>query len=774
MKFALSLKTLCTIWLVGIGIAAYTVTAIYNHETQQFRSQLETRLSNKIHALNQSLQSTKLLLESTRAFLIHSNQPTQHQFEQFLENRTGMNANVQSILWAPAIKKDSLEILKEDAKQQGFLGYDVYPLFTETDESALFSQMTLPVFYLSSRFEASNYLGWRLESRPTSRQAVEDALASGQAKIILCEEDNQIVARVFLPIVTNDKQLDGVVVANIIVHEFFGFIWQDLLNSTHTLIQVDSLDSEQMLFRSHFNTDLNTHSFYEQVASVSRDISVPLVDRKWRVSITVLNTSGSIWLYSAGAVGMILLLTLSVTLATNFYATRLFVSNRIIEEKTKSLARQAVTDGLTKMYNRSALTHEINLMLEQLRAGASTGFSILFIDLDRFKVINDSLGHLLGDQILIEVAKRIQGNCRRGDMGFRFGGDEFIIYLPELTDPQELSRICQRYSKLLSEPYTINQQDFHIAASIGISIVTDPKQDLTTILREADTAMYQAKSASHEKVVFFHDEMFKKAQMRFQLEQDLAVAMELRQLNLVYQPIYDTSSEQVTGFEALLRWNHPNHGFIPPDVFIPIAEETGLIIKIGDWVAKETCKTIDRHWNSGANGPLRFNINVSAKQFESNHIYHSLKGILANYDFPPECLGVEITESLMLSRSKCSKEKLLQLKQLGIVLYLDDFGTGYSSLSVLKDYPVDIVKVDRSFVNGLAQGDATGDNLCLAIINMAHTIKMKVVAEGVETSEQLALLSSFDCNYIQGYLKSKPITGCKLETFLSPQTRKTA
>ncbi|EGU50775.1 putative signal transduction protein [Vibrio orientalis CIP 102891 = ATCC 33934] len=682
---------------------------------------------------------------------------------------------IHSIMWAPTVALDDVTDFERSAQQQGFLGYRLTPPISAHDDPIWFlNDSTLPIYFISSSFEGSDYLGVRLESDPTAVSAMSRSISGNRLGVVDYVEEGQLGARLILPKFGQDGALDGFVVANIILHELLGEIWHSEVNSNHTGISVFTKPNDIKIFESHINTKLEDDSFSTRIVSASRTVRIPLFNTKWQLSISNTDRSGSTALYGLTSVFLILLLTVSAAIAANFYATRLKVSDQVIEEKTRSLAQQAVRDNLTNLSNRTALSSEVDKQLSLLSSGQSKGFSILFIDLDRFKVINDSMGHLHGDKLLQKVASRLTQHCRSNDMSFRFGGDEFVICLPGLTSKDALSDICQRYSKVLSQPYNIDGQSCHIGTSIGISVVTNPTQTLASILREADTAMYKAKTSTHEKVVFFHEQMFNQAKKRFTLEQELTNALNLKQLSLVYQPIYSTMDDRVVGFESLLRWHHPEFGPISPVDFVPIAEETGLIVKIGDWIASECCKTLQRLWLKKQDESVpRININVSAKQFESEHIYHTLCRLLNEYDFPPHLIGIEITESMLLS-DECSAHQLQRIKDLGVVLYLDDFGTGYSSLSVLNDYPVDIIKVDRSFVNRIAMGESNADSLCQAIINMAHIIDLEVVAEGVETSEQLAVLTQHKCNYIQGYLKSKPLSVCCLENVLENEAKLTA
>ncbi|MCW8333423.1 putative bifunctional diguanylate cyclase/phosphodiesterase [Vibrio paucivorans] len=763
MKLPLRSRNSIFIWLIGIIVALGSFQTVQYYESRRHSDQLQAQFDSKFRSLEQSLGSIENLLYSTRSFLLNANSPSQQQFEQYLTQRTGIGSIVHSVLWLPTIPASQVEQLRKSAKDNGFLAYSLSPSLEEQPQcDQVMPDTTFPVLYVSSIFEASDYLGIRFDTHPSDAKAMNLTYQNNAATVSTISMDGQDAARVFLPVIQNDR-LQGFVAANIILHELLGVTWSEQINSNKLNITVRAKETQHTLFQSHLNIKLSDSELFEQIFSMSKLAPIPLFNQQWWFEISMVDRSGSIVLYGGSAVFLVLLLTVVASLAENFYRTRLQVSDQVIQEKTHTLALQALQDNLTGMYNRQALNNEVDQRLTQLRTDQIRGFSILFIDLDRFKLINDSMGHLLGDEVLIQVAQRLSNNCRNGDLCFRFGGDEFVICLPEQIYSQALSQISHRYASVLSQPYLVQDQRCHIGASIGISVVTDHQQNLASILREADTAMYHAKNSTQDKVMFFHDGMFKRAKQRFELEQDLAVAIDLNQLSIVYQPIYATDTDRVTGFEALLRWNHPEKGMISPDEFIPMAEETGLIIKVGDWVLKKTCQTLNKLWKSNQLELLpRFNINVSAKQFESEHIYHSLLTMLDQYDFPARFIGIEITESLLLSHAESSRQVLDKIKALGCVIYLDDFGTGYSSLSVLNDYPVDVVKVDRSFVQGIARGNSTADNLCKAIIDMSHTIDMAVVAEGVESHEQLAQLAEYGCNYVQGYLKSKPVSACQL------------
>ncbi|MCK6265772.1 EAL domain-containing protein [Vibrio sp. ZSDE26] len=779
MTFSFSHKSFLIIWAIGITIAVSSFLVVEFYESRRLHDQLEIRFNSKVKSLEQSMNSLSELVYSTQKFLQNGNNPTQVQFQHFLNDRTRIGSGIHSLFWLPLIALGDVKQFEEKAKSNGLLGFQLLPRVGQTATCAKWlNSATLPVYYISPQFEASDYLGNRLDTNCEDAAAMGKALGQHEITTSIFNEDGHQGIKLFLPVLNDNSELKGFVVASILFHEFLGVTWQGEINSKDFDISVLSLNqnlsqnqqSYTSLFQSHVNLELSKAHYYQRESHYSKQIALPNINQNWLVSISTIDDDISLLLYGSTAVVLILLLTASISWGFGFYAHRLQISDQLVKEKTRSLAIQATQDELTGLLNRQALSETLENQLSRIENQTSKGFSILFIDLDRFKIVNDSMGHIIGDLLLQQVATRLIRNARRDDSCFRFGGDEFVVCLPNQVNENALQDLCLRFSQLLSKPYSIKDQTCHIGASIGVSIVTSPSQSIASILREADTAMYKAKSSGTEKVIFFDEKMFTQVKHRFALEQELTIAVEQDQLSLAYQPIYCQKTDQVSGFEALLRWKHPKKGWISPDEFIPIAEETGLIIKIGDWIVKKVCQQLEQLYISNAYVRLpRININVSAKQFESNHIVHTLQHALSQYKFPTKLLGVEITESLLLGNSSSTIEALNEIKKLGLTIYLDDFGTGYSSLSVLSDYPVDIVKIDRSFVQNIDNQNHKSAKLCQAIISMSHTISLGVVAEGVETEVQLASLQQFGCNYIQGYLKAKPVAPNEMMRYLIPR-----
>ncbi|WP_295891314.1 EAL domain-containing protein [uncultured Vibrio sp.] len=752
-----------------IAVSSFYIIDFY--ESRRVYDQLGIQFHGKVKSLDQSMNSLSELIHSTHKFMENGNSPSQDQFQNFLNDRTGIDSGIHSVFWLPIVAFDKVAQFQQQARHNGLLGFQLLPRISTQPSCANWLQnATLPVFFVSPQFEASDYLGQRIDVNCRDALAMERALTQQEIATSLFTQDGHQGIKLFLPVMNEVSELEGFVVASVMFHEFLGVTWKNEINSHDLHISVVNISEQPFtdIFQSHIHKEVRDVAYYEEEIAYLQDVTLTVINQDWRISVSTIDNRFSMLIYGYSAVVLILLLTSSVACGVRFYAHRLEISDKLVKEKTHSLEIQATHDELTGLLNRQALNARIESQLVKIEQGKTEGFSILFIDLDRFKIINDSMGHIIGDLVLQQVSTRLKYNTRKDDICFRFGGDEFVLCLPNQTNEQIVHDLCVRFTEILSKPYTIKGQTCHLGASIGVSVVTSSSQTLASILREADTAMYKAKKSGTEKVVFFDENMFTQVKQRFILEQELTTAVEEDQLSLAFQPIYCSNSDEVAGFEALLRWHHPEKGDISPAEFIPMAEEIGLIIKIGDWVVKQVCQTLEGLYLSQALIDLpRININVSAKQFESNHIVHTLQSELDRYSFPASLVGIEITESLLLSNSSCTVKALNEIKNLGAIIYLDDFGTGYSSLSVLSEYPVDIVKIDQSFVCNIDNVDHKSAQLCRAIISMSHTISLAVVAEGVETESQLATLRQFGCNYIQGYLKAKPVSREGLKDYLN-------
>jgi diguanylate cyclase (GGDEF)-like protein/PAS domain S-box-containing protein len=439
----------------------------------------------------------------------------------------------------------------------------------------------------------------------------------------------------------------------------------------------------------------------------------------------------------------------------------LVLNTRDISERKElqdQLVHEAYHDALTQLANRALFRERVS---EAVRTRGEDGeVTVLFLDLDGFKEVNDSLGHLAGDQLLVQVADRLRASVRDGDVVARFGGDEFAVLIESPTGGDDAEQVAQRIIDMLVEPFASESRNIHVQASIGLAaaglLLESATDGAEQLMRNADLAMYKAKSAGGSGYSCYDPEMLSDLVARLELEADLRVALDRKQLQLHYQPTVDLATNEVIGFEALARWQHPERGMITPGEFIPLAEATGLIVPLGRWVLREACRQAVE-WSKGGDGrPAKMAVNVSVRQFDRSDLVEVVAEILAETGMPAEQLCLEMTESVLMTDTDGNLEQLRRLKALGVTLAIDDFGTGYSSLAYLRRFPVDTLKIDRSFVERLG---ALTDDTALAdtIVQLGNSLGMATVAEGIEEFGQLAALREMGCHFAQGYYFSRPV-----------------
>ena len=426
--------------------------------------------------------------------------------------------------------------------------------------------------------------------------------------------------------------------------------------------------------------------------------------------------------------------------------------------------RGALYDQITGLPNRELLSDRVAHSLSSTRDGGDP-IALILLDLARFKAINESLGHAVGDQLLTAVGERLSACLRPGDTAARVGGDEFGIILDGIRGLDEVHRVADRIVESLRAPFTLGDREWFVNASFGIAIAVPGRSDPGDLFREAEVALVQAKRGSGMRYTFFEPAMGAATMERVELEDDLRRALERDELRLHYQPLIDLASDRIVGLEALVRWQHPTRGLVAPLSFIPVAEETGLIIPLGRWVLETACRQAREWMEAFPASRLVMSVNLSARQFTQPDLVQQVAAILAETGLPPELLELEITESVMMDQTEAGTRALRALRVLGVKLVLDDFGTGYSSLAYLKHLPLDTIKIDRSFVNGLEADDA---NLPIvqAVIALAHGLGISVVAEGIETAGQLARLRALGCDRGQGFFYARPMPPADLGPLL--------
>ena len=431
------------------------------------------------------------------------------------------------------------------------------------------------------------------------------------------------------------------------------------------------------------------------------------------------------------------------------------------EEK---LLHDALYDELTGLPNRSLFMDRLGHALKRSNRRESGSCAVFFLDLDRFKVVNDSLGHLAGDKLLKEAARRLESCIRPGDTAARLGGDEFVMLFEDVDEIDVAKGIAERIQETLSAPVVIEGSEIRCSASIGIALASSDYTIPEEVLRDADITMYRAKARGKACYEVFDPKMRLEAAALLQLENELRRSLELDELRIHYQPIVDLLDEKTLGFEALLRWQHPHRGLVLPDDFIPLAEETGLIVPIGEWTLQKVCSQM-KAWRDRGLGPMRVAVNISAVQLRQADFVEVLERIVRETGMEPELLDLEITESVLMDHNKATEEKLLKLRGLGVRICLDDFGTGYSSLSYLQGLPIDVLKIDRSFTKNLSNS-IENNKIVETILMLGKNLGANVIAEGIETHEQLDYLRAIECHSGQGFFFSKPVDEKALEAII--------
>lgn len=455
------------------------------------------------------------------------------------------------------------------------------------------------------------------------------------------------------------------------------------------------------------------------------------------------------------------------------------VTQRKVAEE--QLLHNAFHDALTGLSNRALFMDRLRQTIERAKRREDYAFAVLFLDLDRFKVINDSLGHNVGDQLLIAFARRLEACKRSQDTAARFGGDEFVILLEGIKDVSDATGVAERIQRELALPFHLSGQEVFTTTSIGIALSTRATGEAglydqpENLLRDADLAMYRAKLLGKARYVMFDPVMHAQALTRLQMENDLRRAVEREEFQVYYQPIVELETSKIKGFEALLRWQHPSQGLVYPETFVPIAEETGLIVSIGYWILRKACCQLQvwQRFSAQPSGAtiyptLTISVNLSGKQFSQPDLIQQVDQILQETGLDARSLTLEITESLIVENDQSATATLFQLRDLGVQLSIDDFGTGYSSLGRLHQFPISMLKIDRSFVSRIGTNKGNLE-IIETIVTLAHQLGMDVTAEGVETAEQLAQLRNLKCTYGQGYLFSRPLDSTAAGALIAAQ-----
>ncbi len=676
----------------------------------------------------------------SRLLIVDDNEMNRDMFARRLERKgyvVGLAENAQDLL--QRVKQDAVDLVLLDIEMPEVSGLDALKTLREA-----YSAIELPVIMVTAKNQsddivraldlgANDYLTKPIDF-PVAVARIGTQLSHKQAQEALKESEERyaLAARG-----SNDGLWDWSLSANV-VH--FSPRWKAMLGYEEGEI---GDRPEEWFDRIH---DADRERVKEEIAAHQKGLT-PHFESEHRV----LHKEGNFrWMLSRGV---------AVHDASG-NALRMAGSQTDITEGK-------VSDPLTGLPNRLLFIDRVGRLIKHTKRRKDQLFAVLFMDLDGFKMINDSMGHLIGDQLLLGVANRLEKCLRSSDtvarLGetftvARLGGDEFTVLLDDIKDPSDAKRAADRMMKALASPFILCGKEVFTSVSIGIALSNPAYEQAEDILRDADTAMYRAKSLGKARYEVFDADMRASVMARLQLETDLRHALDRGEFRNFYQPIVTLVSGEIVGFEALSRWQHPTRGLLGPIEFIPVAEETGLIRELGWWNLREACRQISE-WRASsiAHRHLTMSVNLSAKQFLQPNLVEDIRKLLLELALPPEALKLEITESTVMADPSAAVEMLQQIKSLGIRLAIDDFGTGYSSLSYLHRFPLDTLKIDRSFISSMCEG-GEGMEIARTILPMANNLRLDVVAEGVETVQQVDLLKKLQCKYGQGYYFSRPLS----------------
>jgi len=541
-------------------------------------------------------------------------------------------------------------------------------------------------------------------------------------------------------VMITDKQ--GVVeYVNPAFEETTGFSRQEIIGKTPRILRSGKHDQD--FYQRLWDTILRGEVFNEVLINARKDGSIYYEEK----TISPIKDNGGV--------------------ISHFVSTGKNISERMrVQERLHYMAHH---DSLTKLPNR-------NLFMDRLRQAMARArwhkrlIAVMFLDLDHFKSINDSLGHIIGDQLLIQLTQRFSSGVRAGDTIARLGGDEFAILLDDIASEKDISQLAKKLLDTMISPFAIQGHELFMTASIGVSIFPNDAEDPETLLRNADVAMYRAKDMGRNNYQFYSNEMSARAFERLTMENSLRHALKREEFFLLYQPQVEIRSRRIVGVEALLRWQHPELGLVLPSDFIPLLEETGFIVEVGDWVLHHALKQAV-NWHHAGFDFLKVSINLSSRQFNNPDFISMLQSLVMNAGLEPQNIELELTESMLMRSASKTISALNSISQFGISIAVDDFGTGYSSLNYLRRFPISTLKIDSSFIRDVIK-DEDDRAIATAIIVMAQCLNLIVIAEGVETEEQSAFLQSLDCSQIQGNIFSPPVSADEISRMLNEQERR--
>jgi diguanylate cyclase (GGDEF)-like protein len=759
-----SITLLC---FVGTLMSYATFYAVNHYEEQNSHQQLQISFKDKVTSLTQAISAIDKVFLASQSLLEIKRQLSQKNFAQLITEDFLLNTGMQGVEWAPAIPKSQTASFERKVRDDGVFDYQIRDILTSENTCPSENKnIIFPVLFAQPADVIGHELGLLLSSDCAIATSMKNAFNSRTiTSTNFYNEQNELGFRLLKAVFDNNDNLRGYILGIVMINQLIDTLWGDITNSKNYKLSLFNHSGEsQKIYDSQWkNNCIDDCSLSLKHTKLSA--TIPFANQIWSIEFSKMGEEPRSHLYAYIAAIFILLLTLGLSIYLWMNVNRVRWANNLVKERTESLQYQAKHDDLTQLLNKQALSFELEKLIKEYKQYNKVGFSLLFIDLDHFKKVNDTKGHLVGDKLLQQVAQRLQQAARFNDSIFRFGGDEFAVILHNNNGQATVTLTAERILKRLEKTYIIDNNKYRIGASIGVSMANEISLTSSEIIRNADIAMYEAKKQGRGKVVFYQTEMHKRLVKKQAIEDELENAIQSKQLSVYLQPIH--KNEQLKGFEALSRWLHPEKGMIFPDEFISVAEETGMIHLLGQWLIDSTCQQLASWIQSfGIDACPYISINVSSIQLSQREVVEQIAKALQRHNIPGKLLAVELTESALIDNKIIVKQNLLNLQSMGVRIFLDDFGTGFSSLSLLQDFPIDVLKIDRSFVVRLEEDNQDSQKLVKAMINMAQALNMQVVAEGVDNVNTLNWLHAENCHLIQGYYFSKPLAPKAVDSYV--------
>ena len=765
-SFIMKYYAILLVWLVG-GLLSYgTFSTVKYYEAQNSKYIFQSTFNDKVMSLTQAVSAIEKVFLATKSIIKMNTELSSSDFSQLINKDFLLNTGMQGMQWAPLITQDKLSRFEQQVRDSGIFDYRVHNINKQAVNC--FKNNTnnyFPVLFSQPIDMIGHELGLQLSSDCEIASSMQRAIDTRQiSSSRFMSASGELGLRLIQPIYQENGELFGFIAGVVMINKLVDSLWSNMHGSDNYQLDIyHNQHRQEQLYHSQCRGDCGS-SCDNKLFYLKMETSIPFANQLWYIEFSQRVVSSRDLILAYVGTGLILLLVFGLSAYLRMSLNRINWANTLVEERTRSLKYQASHDKLTSLYNKQALTDALTFKT----SGRDTRlFSVLFIDLDHFKKINDTMGHLVGDKLLQQVAKRLRQSARDNDDIFRFGGDEFVIILNDNYQKEQVASISQRILTQLMQTYEIDGGVYRIGASIGVLTIDDLNTTCDEIIRNADIAMYEAKNKGRGQVVFYQSQMYQQILNTQKIETSLINAVSKKQMRLHLQPIF-SAQRKLIGFEALSRWQHPDKGLVMPDEFIAIAEESGVIHQLGAWVIDTVCLKLAQ-WikQYGVESCPYISINVSPYQLAKPNVVAQVKAALLRYNIPAHLLAIELTESSLIENKVAVKQRLMALRECGVRIFLDDFGTGYSSLSLLQDFPIDVLKIDRSFVIGVSNGNLESKNLVRAIISMAMALNMNTIAEGVEDNDTLLWLSQINCQSMQGYYFSRPLNDDDLEVFLA-------